>query len=96
MPENDQKVEPKEEEVKIRELTINIRDKVLRAPLNRRAKKAIKSLRETIGRIIKGKEVKISARLNEFVWSRGIKKPPTKISVKIIEKENEAYVDINK
>jgi len=100
MSEVEQKVEVKNEEkkedIKIREMIINIRKYVLRAPLQKRAKKAIKALKEIVRRIVKKGEIKISARLNEYIWSRGIKKPPTKISVKIIEKENKVYVDLNK
>jgi len=100
MSEVEQRVEVKneerKEEVKIREMIINIRRYVLNAPLQKRAKKAMKVLKEIIKRIVKKKEIKISTRLNEYIWSRGIKKPPTKIHIKIIEKENKVYVDLNK
>ena len=104
MPNDTQEVkevkeEPKEEkkeEIKIRELTVNIRREVLKAPIQKRAKKAIKVLREIVEKIVKNKEVKLSARLNEYIWSRGIRKPPTKIPIKIVEKEDKAYVDLNR
>jgi len=90
------KNEERKEEVKIREMIINIRKYVLKAPLQKRAKKAMMVFKEIIKRIVKKKEIKISARLKEYIWSRGIKKPPMKIPVKIIEKENKVYVDLNK
>jgi len=100
MSDTEQKVEVKDEgkkeEIKIREMIINIRKQVLKAPLQRRAKKAIKVLREMIKRIVKKENIKISARLNEYIWARGIKKPPTKIPVKIVEKEDKVYVDLNR
>jgi len=90
------KDEGKKEEIKIREMIINIRKYVIKAPLQRRAKKAIKVLRELIKKVVKKDNIKISAKLNEYIWARGIKKPPTKIPVKIIEKEDRVYVDLNK
>jgi len=100
MSDAEQKVEvkneEKKEEIKIREMIINIRKQVIKAPLHKRAKKAVKALADAIKRIAKNREVKISARLNSYIWSRGIKKPPTKIPVKIIEKEDKVYVDLNR
>jgi len=100
MSDTEQKVEVKSEEkkekIKMREMIINIRKQVLKAPLQKRAKKAVRSLSDVIRRIAKNRKVKISAKLNNYIWSRGIKNPPTKIPVKIIEKENEVYVDLNK
>ena len=78
----------------IKELTLNLRRYILVASRFKRAKKAIKALRHLALRHSKAKEVKISARLNQYIWSRGIKKPPSKVTVKIIKKEDTAYVDL--
>lgn len=79
-----------------KEITINIRKHILKAPLNKRAKKAINVLKEILKKISKVNEIKISCRLNEYIWSRGIKKPPTKLNLKIIKKDDKVFVDIKK
>jgi len=75
-------------------LTLNLRRYVLVASRFKRAKKAVKALRHLALRHSKAKEVKISTRLNQYIWSNGIKNPPTKITVKIIKKEDIAYIDL--
>ena len=92
----EKKEETKQEERKEIILTLNIRKHVLKAPRFQRAKKAIKVLRELLKRYTKSEIVKISKSLNEFIWSRGIKKPPVKIKVKILKKDNVAYADITR
>ena len=97
-------VQTKQEDIKEQEqegpktiervLTLNLKRYILRASRFKRAKKAVKALRDLLTRHSKAKVVKISTRLNQYIWSRGIKKPPTKVKVRIIKKDNIAYVDL--
>jgi len=64
-------------------MTINLRN-AKKAPLYKRSKKAIKLLKELVKRFTKQKEVWVSQEVNEKIWKRGIKKPPSKIKVKVI------------
>ena len=54
------------------------------APRSRRAKRAVKEVREFIARHMKAEEDKvwIDTKLNEKLWERGIQNPPSRISVK--------------
>ena len=54
------------------------------APRSRRAKRAVKEVRELIARYMKADEDKvwIDTKLNEKLWERGIQKPPSRITVK--------------
>ena len=54
------------------------------APRSRRAKRAVKEVREFIARHMKAEEDKvwIDTKVNEKLWERGIQNPPSKISVK--------------
>lgn len=65
-----------------RTYTIPLRD-AYRAPLTKRAKVAIRIVREFVARHTKAEIVKIAPRLNEAIWARGIKRPPRRISVKV-------------
>ena len=55
-----------------------------KAPRNRRAKRAIRIIREFVRRHAKASEVKIDGAVNEFVWSRGIQKPPRRVRVRVV------------
>ena len=69
-----------------REYVIPLRFKVNKVPRYKRAKKAIRVIREFLVRHMKvydrdlGK-IKIDRWLNEELWFRGIKKPPAKIKI---------------
>ena len=63
--------------------------------IKRRAKKAARTIREIIMKRYKSKNVLLSVRLNNYIWSRGIKKPPTRYKLKIIKKEDKIFVDID-
>ena len=62
-------------------VTIGLR-RIIDSRRTKRASRAIKLVREKVKRIAK-KPVKISLKLNEKMWARGIQKPPKKIKVKI-------------
>ncbi|MEM2954564.1 MAG: 50S ribosomal protein L31e [Candidatus Nanoarchaeia archaeon] len=67
---------------------IPLRQKYLKSPKWRRSKKAIFVIREFIQRHAKVKKVKLSRWVNEYIWRRGSKHPPSKLSVKVkIDKE---------
>ena len=57
------------------------------APRTKRAKRAIKEIRENIMRHMKVAEEKvwIDTALNEKIWERGIQNPPSRISVKAVK-----------
>ena len=63
--------------------TINLRKEWLKEPRAKRAKRAIKTVRDFVGRHTKAKEVKISKGINEMIFAHGFKKPPGKIKVKV-------------
>lgn len=60
-----------------------------RAPLTKRAKVAVRVLREFVSRHTKSQIVKIDPEVNELIWSRGIKRPPRRIKVAVEVREEE-------
>ncbi|RLE99003.1 MAG: 50S ribosomal protein L31e [Thermoprotei archaeon] len=66
--------------------TIPLRD-AYTAPRKKRAKVAVRIVREFIKRHMKVEVVKISPELNEIIWSRSAEKPPRRVKVraKVIE-----------
>ena len=62
--------------------------KVKRAPHYKRARRASKMVREYLVRHMKSEEIRIDPKINEKLFERGVKKPPSKIRVKAVKDED--------
>jgi len=85
----------KEEKKETKEIVYNI--PLRRAYDKHKSKKgisAMKIIREFIKRHTKSEDVRISPRINEYVWDRGIPKPPRSIKVKVSIEEGVARADL--
>lgn len=60
-------------------------------PRTKRAKRAIKEIKEFLSRHMKVETVKVDKSVNELVWSRGIKKIPSKVRIKAVKMEDVAW-----
>jgi large subunit ribosomal protein L31e len=77
-----------------REYVIPLRANWKKVPRYKRANKAIKTIKEFLVRHMKVydrnlNKIKIDGYLNEFIWFRGIKKPPAKVRVIVKKEEGE-------
>lgn len=82
-----------------REYVIPLRKGLLKVPRYKRAKKAIRLIREFLAKHMKVedrdmKKVKIDLYLNNEMWFRGIKNPWTKIKVKAVKKGGIVYAEL--
>ncbi|BBL45384.1 50S ribosomal protein L31E [Nanobdella aerobiophila] len=93
--ETPQQEQPKEEKIEEYKIKINIRKYLLRASLFKRAKKAASTIKRIMKVRYKNENIKLSKRLNEYIWSRGIKNPPAIYKLRIIKKEDTIYVDLD-
>jgi len=78
----------KQEKIEERIYNIPLRRAFLKVPKYKRAKKAVKTIKEFVVRHMKVRDrdlnkVKIGDWVNKAVWIRGIKNPPQKITVKV-------------
>jgi large subunit ribosomal protein L31e len=95
-----EKKKEKEEKIELeREYTIPLKKQVLKVPRYRRAKKAVKTIKEFLAKHMKVedrdiKKVKLDIYLNNEVWFRGIKKPANKIKVKAVKKGGIVYAEL--
>jgi len=64
--------------------TIPLRE-ALNVPVTKRANKAVKIVRNFLSRHTKASEIKIDSSINEVLWSRGIKKPPRRVKVRVVK-----------
>jgi len=67
--------------------------KAFEAPPYRRAKVAVRIIKEFAFRHMKASEVKIKAEVNELVWARGIKRPPRRLSLEM-ERDEDGVVSV--
>ncbi len=82
-----------------REYVIPLRKKWAKTARYKKTNKAIKSIKEFLVRHMKIRDrdlnkIKLDKSLNEFVWSRGIRKPPSKIKVKVIQEGELVRVEL--
>lgn len=61
---------------------------VFEAPPYRRAKVAIRVIREFTTRHMKATEVSIAEEVNRLIWKRGIKNPPRRIKLEMDRDED--------
>ena len=64
------------------------------APPYRRAKVAIRLIREFTTRHMKASEIKIKKDVNEQIWARGIKKPPRRIRLEM-DRDEDGLVSVS-
>ena len=67
-----------------------------RTPRTKRAPKAIKLVKEYVARHRKAdpEDIWIDKEVNELIWSRGIEKPPNKITLKVAWIEGDDLVEV--
>ena len=62
---------------------IPLRKEWLKVPRWKRSRKSIRAVREYLIKHMKSEDVKLGKYLNEFIWEKGMKKPPGKIKVRV-------------
>ena len=82
-----------------REYIIPLREKGRSVPRYKKTPKAIKTVKEFLARHMKIRDrdlnkIKLDRFVNEALWYRGIKKPPSKIKVKAIKSEDIVRVEL--
>ena len=70
-----------------REYVIPLR-KVYFLQRTKRAPRAVRFVRRFVKRHVKAEKVIITNKVNEYIWSRSIEKPPRKIKVKVVKTED--------
>mmetsp|Transcript_28216 Transcript_28216/g.39697 ORF Transcript_28216/g.39697 Transcript_28216/m.39697 type:complete len:117 (+) Transcript_28216:81-431(+) len=72
-----------------RDYTIHLSKRVHKQQFKKRAPRAVKEIRKFAEKAMGTKDVRIDTRLNKYVWSTGIKNPPTRVRVRLSRKRNE-------
>lgn len=83
---------PEKVEEITRVYTVPLR-RAFEAPRYRRAKVAVRLIRDFAARHMKAKEVKIEEGVNEVIWARGIRSPPRRMKLEM-ERDEDGVVSI--
>jgi len=78
-----------------RTYTIPLRKEFLKAARWRRSKKAVNVVRSFVTKHTKTEEVKVGKWLNETIWKRGAKNPPSRVRVNVKKEENYVLVELS-
>lgn len=73
--------------------TVPLRKEWIKTSRVKRAKRAVNVLRSFISRHMHSEDIRISPEVNDVIWSRGAKKPPAKIKVKVT-KDDKGLVEV--
>ena len=73
-----------------RNYTVNIRKEVRKAPKHKRTNKAVHALLDFIKRHFKTTSVKLGPKINQLLWSRSAKNPPTRFKITGIKDDKDA------
>ncbi|MBS3142558.1 60S ribosomal protein L31 [Candidatus Woesearchaeota archaeon] len=70
---------------------VPLRKGYMKAPMYKRAKRAVNTLKIFLLKHMKGTVIKLEKELNEKIWERGMKNPPHKIKV-VAKKDDKGIV----
>jgi len=87
MPKRDKKVSSTN--VITREYTVNIHKRIHGVSYKKRAPRAIKELRKFAQKQMGTSDVRLDVKLNQFLWSKGIRNVPFRVRVRLARKMNE-------
>jgi len=77
-----------------RTYNVPLRRGFIKAPIYKKAKKAVSTLKDFIRQHTKADVIKIGPELNKRIWGRGMKNPPHHVKVTAIKEENIAKVEL--
>jgi len=72
-----------------RDYTIHLAKCTHKTTFKKKAPRAIKEIKKFAEKAMGTKDVRIDAKLNKYVWSRGVRSVPTRVRVRLTRKRNE-------
>ena len=69
--------------------TVNIHKLTHRIQFKKKAPRAISEIRKLVSKLMRTDDVRIDTKLNQFIWSSGIRNLPKKVRVRVTRKRNE-------
>jgi large subunit ribosomal protein L31e len=69
--------------------TINIHKLAHRIQFKRKAARAVTEIKKWVAKMMRTPDVRVDPKLNQFVWSHGVRNLPHRVRVRISRKRNE-------
>ena len=69
-------------------MTINLHKLVHRVSFKKKAPKAVREIKRKVAKMMKTIDVRIDSKLNQQIWSQGIRHVPKRIRVRVSKKQN--------
>lgn len=69
--------------------TVNLHKLTHSIQFKKKAPRALSEIRKLVSKLMRTPDVRIDARLNEFIWSNGIRNLPKKVRVRVSRKRND-------
>uniref|UniRef100_A0A915PWX4 Large ribosomal subunit protein eL31 n=1 Tax=Setaria digitata TaxID=48799 RepID=A0A915PWX4_9BILA len=88
-PKQERKPRSAMSEVVTREYTVNLHRRLHGVGFKKRAPQAIKAIRKFAEEQMGTKDVRVHIRLNEFLWSKGVKNVPYRVRVRLSRRRND-------
>lgn len=80
---------PKSSTLVTRDYTIHLAKYTHKITFKKKAPRAIKEIKKFAQKAMGTKDVRIDAKLNKFVWSRGVRNVPGRVRVRLSRRRNE-------
>ena len=69
--------------------TINVHKLAHRTQFKKKAPKAVKAIKQWVAKLMRTTDVRVDPKLNQFIWSQGVRNLPHRVRVRISRKKNE-------
>jgi len=69
--------------------TINIHKLAHRVQFKRKAARAVAEVKKWVAKLMRTADVRVDPKLNQFIWSQGVRNLPHRVRVRISRKRNE-------
>jgi len=72
-------------------VTVNLKKFLVKKTRIMRSKGALRILRKMLKKITKSEKIVIDKKINEKIWSRGAKKPISKLRIKLVKVDDKSF-----
>ncbi|KAH8054287.1 hypothetical protein JL722_9021 [Aureococcus anophagefferens] len=72
-----------------RDYTVNLHKRLHGITFKKKAPRAVREIKKFAQSMMKTSDVRVDAKLNKFLWSKGIRNVPTRVRVRLSRKRNE-------
>ena len=69
--------------------TINIHKLAHKTQFKKKAPKAVADIKKLVSKMMRTKDVRVDPKLNQFIWTQGVRNLPRRVRVRVSRKQSE-------